>query len=101
MRKPALVLAFAIARPPPWRRRAIRARRRRTLHKPGLLLLSAADRIVSELIHDPSLVVLSLPVDYWDYIGWKDTFASPPAQRQKGYAAARGGDGQVYTPQAG
>jgi hypothetical protein len=60
----------------------------------------AADRILGELARDPSLVVLSLPVDYWDYIGWKDTLASPACTaRQKGYAGARG-DGQVYTPQA-
>lgn len=59
-----------------------------------------ADRVVGELARDPTLVVLSLPVDYWDYIGWKDTLASPQCTaRQKGYAAARG-DGQVYTPQA-
>lgn len=59
-----------------------------------------ADRIVGDLARDPSLVVLSLPVDYWDYIGWKDTLASPQCTaRQKGYAQARG-DGQVYTPQA-
>lgn len=59
-----------------------------------------ADRIIGDLARDPSLVVLSLPVDYWDYIGWKDTLASPQCTaRQKGYAAARG-DSQVYTPQA-
>ena len=59
-----------------------------------------ADKVVGELAKDPSLVVLSLAVDYWDYIGWKDTLASPQCTaRQKGYAAARG-DGQVYTPQA-
>ena len=59
-----------------------------------------ADRILGDLARDPSLVVLSLPVDYWDYIGWKDTLASPACTaRQKGYAGARG-DGQVYTPQA-
>ncbi|MFT4096902.1 MAG: DUF1223 domain-containing protein [Rhodoblastus sp.] len=59
-----------------------------------------ADRVIGELAQDPTLVVLSLPVDYWDYIGWKDTLASPQCTaRQKGYAAARG-DGQVYTPQA-
>ena len=59
-----------------------------------------ADRILGELARDPSLIVVSMAVDYWDYIGWKDTFASPDCTaRQKGYAAARG-DGQVYTPQA-
>ena len=59
-----------------------------------------ADVLLGELAKDPSVVALSFPVDYWDYIGWKDTLASPAcAARQKAYAAARG-DGQVYTPQA-
>jgi hypothetical protein len=59
-----------------------------------------ADRYVAELAKDPSLVVLSWPVDYWDYIGWKDTFASPAfTARQKGYAASWQ-SGEVYTPQA-
>ena len=59
-----------------------------------------ADRILSELAQSPDLIALSFPVDYWDYIGWKDTLADPAfTARQKAYAAARG-DGQVYTPQA-
>src|SRR4051812_15083499 len=59
-----------------------------------------ADRYVAELGKDPSLVVISWPVDYWDYSGWKDTFASPAfTARQKAYASARRDD-QVYTPQA-
>jgi hypothetical protein len=59
-----------------------------------------ADRYLAELAKDSSLVVLSWPVDYWDYIGWKDTFASPAfTARQKGYAAAWQ-SGEVYTPQA-
>ena len=45
------------------------------------------------------VVALTLPVDYWDYLGWKDTLASPIySSRQRSYARARG-DGQVYTPQ--
>src|SRR5207302_9029162 len=58
-----------------------------------------ADKLVGELGSDPSLVALSLPIDYWDYLGWKDTLADPRhTARQKAYAHARG-DGQVYTPQ--
>lgn len=58
-----------------------------------------ADAILKDLAQDPGVAALSLPVDYWDYLGWKDTFASPRnAERQKAYAKARG-DGAIYTPQ--
>jgi hypothetical protein len=60
----------------------------------------AADALFVEMARDPSLIVLTLPVDYWDYLGWKDTLAhSAFSQRQRGYAKTRS-DGQVYTPQA-
>jgi hypothetical protein len=59
-----------------------------------------ADRLAAELARDPGNVLISLPVDYWDYLGWKDSFAKPAfTARQKAYARARG-DMQVYTPQA-
>jgi hypothetical protein len=59
-----------------------------------------ADRLMGELAHDPSLVTLSLPVDYWDYLGWKDTLAlHGNSSRQRDYALTRG-DREVYTPQA-
>jgi hypothetical protein len=58
-----------------------------------------ADRLVGQLSNDPSLIALSIPIDYWDYLGWRDTLASPAhSARQRAYARARG-DGQVYTPQ--
>jgi hypothetical protein len=58
-----------------------------------------ADRLLGELAADPSLVPVSVPVDYWDYLGWKDTLADPRnTARQKAYAHARS-DGQIYTPQ--
>jgi hypothetical protein len=45
-------------------------------------------------------VVVTLPVDYWDYLGWRDTLARPRhTARQRGYASVRG-DRKVYTPQA-
>jgi hypothetical protein len=58
-----------------------------------------ADRLLGELARDPSLVAMSLPIDYWDYIGWKDTLAKPRhTARQRFYAKTRG-DGDVFTPQ--
>jgi hypothetical protein len=59
----------------------------------------AADKLIGELASDRSLVTLSLPIDYWDYLGWKDTLADPRhTARQHAYARERG-DGRVYTPQ--
>lgn len=58
-----------------------------------------ADALVLELAKDPTLIALTMPVTYWDYLGWKDTLGKDSfAKRQKLYAKARG-DGQVYTPQ--
>jgi hypothetical protein len=59
----------------------------------------AADRLLGELSRDPSLITMSLAVDYWDYLGWKDTLAlHGHSNRERGYADARG-DREVYTPQ--
>ena len=59
-----------------------------------------ADALFVELAKQPDLIALTLPVTYWDYLGWKDTLGQDSfAKRQKFYAKARG-DGQVYTPQA-
>ncbi|HKS20230.1 MAG TPA: DUF1223 domain-containing protein [Bradyrhizobium sp.] len=58
-----------------------------------------ADRIIGELAKDPNVIALSLPIDYWDYLGWKDTLAdSRFSARQKAYSHMRG-DRDVYTPQ--
>jgi hypothetical protein len=58
-----------------------------------------ADKIIGELAQDPSVIALSMPIDYWDYLGWKDTLAdSRFSARQKAYSRMRGDRG-VYTPQ--
>lgn len=58
-----------------------------------------ADKLMGEFARDPSVVALTLPVDYWDYLGWKDTLAlHGHSKRQRAYADARG-DREVYTPQ--
>lgn len=59
-----------------------------------------ADALVMRMAQENRALVLSVPVDYWDYLGWKDTLARPAfSARQRAYASARS-DGQVYTPQA-
>ena len=58
-----------------------------------------ADEMLHELAERDDVIALALHVDYWDYIGWKDEFASPAhTARQKAYAAAMG-NRSVYTPQ--
>ncbi|QDF41259.1 DUF1223 domain-containing protein [Bradyrhizobium symbiodeficiens] len=58
-----------------------------------------ADQIIGDLSKDPSIIALSMPIDYWDYLGWKDTLAdSRFSARQRAYSRMRG-DREVYTPQ--
>ena len=58
-----------------------------------------ADAFLETLKGKPGIVALSYHVDYWDYLGWRDTLGSPEySQRQYDYAKARG-DMDVYTPQ--
>ena len=58
-----------------------------------------ADKLLGQYADRQDILALSYNVDYWDYLGWKDTLATPEnTQRQRDYAQARG-DGQVYTPQ--
>lgn len=58
-----------------------------------------ADELLGKLANRDDVIAMTLPVDYWDYLGWKDTLASPAnSKRQRTYATVRG-DGQVYTPQ--
>ncbi len=58
-----------------------------------------ADALLTELAKRKGVIALTLPVTYWDMLGWKDTFASEAnTVRQKAYAKALGRSG-VYTPQ--
>lgn len=58
-----------------------------------------ADDFLARLAQDPDVIPLSLHVDYWDYIGWEDSFADPRfTDRQKAYARAIGSR-TIYTPQ--
>ena len=58
-----------------------------------------ADAILADMARMDGVIALSLHVDYWDYIGWPDSFAAPGhTKRQEAYALAAG-ERMVYTPQ--
>jgi hypothetical protein len=65
----------------------------------GCAACSKANETLADLSDDPGVLALTFPVDYWDYLGWEDTFARPEfAVRQRAYLgklAMR----DVYTPQ--
>lgn len=58
-----------------------------------------ADALFGTLARRGDVLALTLPVSYWDYLGWKDTLAREAfSKRQRRYAETRG-DHEIYTPQ--
>lgn len=65
----------------------------------GCSSCAAADRLVSQLSQRKGVLALTLSVDYWDYLGWSDTFAKAEfTARQRAYMQKMGMR-EVYTPQ--
>jgi hypothetical protein len=59
----------------------------------------AADALLGELQARRDVVAISFNIDYWDYIGWRDTLASHEnTLRQQAYARVLSSH-QVYTPE--
>jgi hypothetical protein len=59
----------------------------------------AADALLEDLAARPEIIALAYHVDYWDYIGWPDTFgAEEHSNRQRDYATAWGSS-RIFTPQ--
>jgi hypothetical protein len=59
-----------------------------------------ADAALKQINAGKTILGLAMHVDYWDRLGWKDTFASAEnTERQWRYARSLG-ERQVYTPQA-
>src|SRR3569833_271498 len=59
----------------------------------------AADKILGDLARDPSIVALSMPIDYWDYLGWKDTLADNRFTARQMFFFNFRGYSEFYTPQ--
>jgi len=100
----AVPLSFALAAPQEAQEQPISQQRpvRAVLElftSQGCSSCPPADRLLQSYVTSKDVMALSLPVDYWDYIGWKDTLASPKnTQRQRSYIAAFR-DQPMYTPQ--
>ncbi|KAA5601172.1 DUF1223 domain-containing protein [Blastochloris sulfoviridis] len=94
----ALIAATTISGPPA----AIAAEGPRVVElftSQGCSSCPPADTFIGQLADRPGVIALSLAVDYWDYLGWKDTLALPAhAARQRAYAETRG-DRRLFTPQ--
>ena len=58
-----------------------------------------ADELLAQLAGRDDVIALALHVDYWDYIGWADTFASGQFTRRQHAYARHAGQRMVYTPQ--
>jgi hypothetical protein len=58
-----------------------------------------ADAALTELAQQPDIIALAYHVDYWDYIGWPDTFGAPAnSDHQRAYAQSWGSS-RIFTPQ--
>ena len=65
----------------------------------GCATCDKANTYVAGLADQEGVLPLTFSVDYWDYLGWRDTFARPEfADRQRAYAK-RFGVAEVFTPQ--
>ncbi|MFV0292915.1 MAG: DUF1223 domain-containing protein [Paracoccus sp. (in: a-proteobacteria)] len=66
----------------------------------GCAACPPAEDLLADLAGRRDVLVLSWHVDYWDYLGWTDSFAQPAfSARQKGYNLSRGGSRSLFTPQ--
>lgn len=58
-----------------------------------------ADALLTMLAEEDDVVALAYHVDYWDYVGWEDTFGDVAfSDRQRAYAESWGSS-RIYTPQ--
>jgi len=58
-----------------------------------------ADALLEQMSKSPDYIALAYHVDYWDYIGWPDTFgAKANSDRQRDYAESWGSS-RIFTPQ--
>jgi hypothetical protein len=90
------ILSFAAQAPAAWARPPVVVE---LYTAQGCASCDRANTYLGGLASQKGVLPLTFAVDYWDYLGWKDTFAKPEfADRQRAYAK-RFGVPEVYTPQ--
>jgi hypothetical protein len=65
----------------------------------GCASCKQSNRLIARIAGRPGLIALTWSVDYWDYLGWKDTFAQPEFTARQSAYGRRLGPRDVYTPQ--
>jgi hypothetical protein len=65
----------------------------------GCASCKEANRLVARIAGRSGVIALTWSVDYWDYLGWKDTFAQPEFTTRQTAYGHRLGPRDVYTPQ--
>ena len=80
-RTPLKAAALALACPRADGRRGAAAAVVELFTSQGCSSCPPADAILADLARRPDVVALTFPVDYWDYLGWKDTLADPALHR--------------------
>jgi len=94
-----LALAIALAAAPAAAADAERPTVIALFQSQGCSSCPPANAALIEFADRKDVLALNFAVDYWDRLGWKDTFARPEfTQRQWAYAHAMGRP-DVYTPQ--
>ncbi|CAN5375249.1 thioredoxin family protein [soil metagenome] len=65
----------------------------------GCTACPQANALLGELASKKGVIALTFPVDYWDYLGWADTFARPEyTARQRAYIGKLKLR-EIYTPE--
>jgi hypothetical protein len=95
----AAALALALAAPPTAQAEPSRFAVVELFTSQGCSSCPPADALMGELVKRDDVIALSFNVDYWDYIGWKDSLAKPEfGARAKTYVERLRLQSQ-YTPQ--
>jgi hypothetical protein len=102
LRSVVVAVSFALALGSPTGAGEVRQGARAVLElftSQGCSSCPAADALLTELGRDPGVIALAYHIDYWDYIGWPDTFGTEAnSDRQRDYAQSRGSS-RIFTPQ--